>query len=76
MHLLQHPLRAELTGLEREAPPSTKAEGDAGDPSRPGSLVMLSVGDPTAWLPAIARSGETRHREHRHPDATAPPPAR
>ena len=77
LYLLQRPLRVGLTAIHRQAAPAAKPGEGRMTPVMGESVVRVSrrrgaVGS----VLARPRSSDSRHRAHRHPDATAPPLSR
>jgi hypothetical protein len=67
--LLQHPRRADLGAVASAAKP----EASRNDTPLDGVVRLRRATRSSPGALELRRTSDTRHRAHRHPDATAPP---
>ena len=75
LYLLQRPLRVGLSAIHRQAAPAAKTGEGRVTPVMGESVVRVSRRrGAVGRVLTRPRTSDSRHRAHRHPDATAPPP--
>lgn len=77
LYLLQRPLRVVLSAIHRQSAPASKPGEGRITPVMGESVVRVSRRrGAVGGVLAHPRTSDSRHRAHRHPDATAPPLSR